>query len=74
LPVATKNISRRRFLTTAAAKAAVWPFIIDIAGLDNPKKMCGVTEARICSGYSDDDIRAVLGGNFKRVLGEIWAS
>lgn len=47
---------------------------IDIAGLDHPKKMYDLTEALIRRGHSDDSIRAVLGGNFKRVLGEIWLS
>jgi membrane dipeptidase len=47
---------------------------IDIEGLDHPKKMYDVTEALIHRGYSDDNIRAVLGENFRRVLGEIWVS
>ena len=46
---------------------------IDIEGLDHPKRMFDVTEALIRRGYSDDDVRGVLGGNFQRVLGEIWA-
>jgi hypothetical protein len=25
-------------------------------------------------GYGNDDIRAVLGGNFRRVLGGIWTA
>jgi len=45
---------------------------IDIEGLDHPKKMYDVTEALIRRGYSDDNIRAILGGNFRRVLQEIW--
>lgn len=45
---------------------------IDIEGLDHPKKMFDLTEGLIRRGYSDDNIRAILGGNFKRVLGEIW--
>ncbi|MGD8359509.1 MAG: membrane dipeptidase [Lysobacterales bacterium] len=47
---------------------------IDIEGLDHPKKMYDLTEALIRRGYSDDNIRAVLGGNFRRVLGTIWTS
>jgi membrane dipeptidase len=47
---------------------------IDIEGLNHPKKMYDVTEALIRRGYSDDNIRGVLGENFRRVLGEIWAS
>lgn len=45
---------------------------IDIEGLDHPQKMYDLTEALIRRGYSDDNIRAVLGENFKRVLSEIW--
>lgn len=47
---------------------------IDIEGLDHPKKMYDLTEGLIRRGYSDADIRAVLGENFRRTLGEIWAS
>lgn len=35
--------------------------------------MFDVTEALIRRGYSDDSIRGILGGNFARVLSEIWA-
>lgn len=45
---------------------------IDIEGLDHPQKMFDLTEALIRRGYSDDNITAILGGNFRRVLGEIW--
>lgn len=45
---------------------------IDIEGLDHPKKFYDITEALVRRGYSDDNIRAVLGGNFRRALGEIW--
>ena len=34
--------------------------------------MFDVTEGLLRRGYTDDHIRAVLGGNFRRVLGEIW--
>lgn len=46
---------------------------IDTDGLDHPHKIFELTDALIDRGYSDDNIRAILGGNFKRVLGEIWA-
>lgn len=45
---------------------------IDIEGIDHPQRMFDVTEGLIRRGYTDDHIRAVLGGNFRRVLGEIW--
>jgi membrane dipeptidase len=47
---------------------------IDIEGLDHPEKMYDLTEALIRRGYGDDDIRLVLGGNFRRALGDIWLS
>jgi membrane dipeptidase len=45
---------------------------IDIEGVDHPKRMFDLTEALIRRGYSDDHIRGILGGNFARVLKEIW--
>ena len=45
---------------------------IDIEGVDHPKRMFDLTEALIQRGYTDDHIRGILGGNFQRVLGEIW--
>ena len=45
---------------------------IDIEGIDHPKRMFDTTEALIRRGYSDAEIEGILGGNFKRVLSEIW--
>jgi len=45
---------------------------IDIEGLNHPKRMFDLTEGLIRRRYSDDSIRGILGGNFSRVLGEIW--
>jgi membrane dipeptidase len=47
---------------------------LDIEGLDHPKKIYDLTEALIRRGYGDDNIRAILGENFKRALSEIWTS
>ena len=46
---------------------------IDIEGLDHPKRMFDLTEGLIRRKYSDAEIRGILGGNFARVLEEIWA-
>src|SRR6185436_3007628 len=46
---------------------------IDIEGLDHPKRMFDLTEALIRRKYSDAEIQGVLGGNFIRVLTQIWA-
>jgi membrane dipeptidase len=45
---------------------------IDIEGIDHPKRVFDLTEGLIRRKYSDTDIRGILGGNFKRVLSEIW--
>lgn len=47
---------------------------IDIEGLDHPRKMYDLVEAMIRRGYSDANIRAVLGENFRRALGDIWVA
>ena len=46
---------------------------IDIEGLDHPQRMFDLTEGLIRRKYSDQHIELVLGGNFKRVLAQIWA-
>ncbi|MCA1625371.1 MAG: dipeptidase [Acidobacteria bacterium] len=46
---------------------------IDIEGLNHPKRMYDLTEGLIRRKYSDDDIRGILGGNFARVLKQIWS-
>ena len=45
---------------------------IDIDGFDHPQKIYDFTEELVRRRYSDDDIRLVLGGNFRRLLGEVW--
>ena len=44
---------------------------IDIEGIDHPKRMFDLAEGLIGRGYSDEEIRGILGGNFRRVLDEI---
>lgn len=46
---------------------------IDIEGIDHPRRMFDVTEGLIRHRYTDDQILGILGGNFQRVLTEIWA-
>lgn len=47
---------------------------IDIEGLDHAKRMFDLTEGLVRRGYSDHEVELVLGGNFTRVLDEIWAA
>ncbi len=41
-------------------------------GLDSQPKILNLTRGLVKRGYSDDDIRKVLGGNWMRVLKEVW--
>jgi membrane dipeptidase len=45
---------------------------IDIEGLNHPKRVFDLTEGLIRRKYSDADIEGILGGNFERVLSQIW--
>jgi membrane dipeptidase len=45
---------------------------IDIDGFDHPRKVFDLTEELIRRGYSNDNIKLVLGGNFRRLLGANW--
>jgi membrane dipeptidase len=46
---------------------------IDIEGIDHPRRMFDLTEGLIRRKYSEKDIEGILGGNFKRVLSQIWS-
>lgn len=46
---------------------------IDTDGFDHPLKVYDLTEALIRRGYSDSHIGLILGGNFRRLLAEVWA-
>jgi membrane dipeptidase len=45
---------------------------IDTDGFDHPRKVYDLTAALIRRGYSDSNIQAILGGNFRRLLGITW--
>jgi len=46
---------------------------IDTDGFDHPRKIYDLTAALLRRGYGDANIQAVLGGNFRRLLGSTWA-
>jgi membrane dipeptidase len=45
---------------------------IDIEEFSGPLKMYNLVEELVRRNYSDDNVRAVLGGNFRRLLGATW--
>jgi len=46
---------------------------MDTDGVNHHKRMFDITDGLIRRGYSDADIELILGGNFRRVLGQIWS-
>lgn len=45
---------------------------MDTDGFDHPQKIFDLTEVLIRRGYSDQNIVAILGGNFRRLLANVW--
>ena len=45
---------------------------VHIDGLNHPKRVFDLTDGLIRRGFDDDEIRLMLGGNFQRVLTELW--
>jgi membrane dipeptidase len=45
---------------------------LDTDGFDHPRKIYDLTDTLIRRRYSDSNIEAVLGGNFRRLLGTVW--
>jgi membrane dipeptidase len=43
-----------------------------VLGLEGPTRMYALVAALVRRGYTDDHIRLILGGNWARVLAEIW--
>lgn len=69
LPDELRNRIRNSYDSTYAFREK-----IDIEGLDHPKRVFDLTDGLIRRGYSDDEIRGILGGNFERVLTKIWSA
>jgi len=44
----------------------------DVEGLNHPRRIYDLTEGLIGRGYSNEAIGLILGGNARRVLGQIW--
>lgn len=48
------------------------PDMVATTGLDHPQRMFDLTDGLIGRGYSNAEIKGILGGNAIRVLGKIW--
>jgi membrane dipeptidase len=46
----------------------------DLDGVDYERKIYDLTEGLVRRNYSNHDIQLILGGNFERVLSEIWTA
>ncbi len=64
---------QRKQLRAAYKSSYAFRDRLDTDGFDHPRKVYDLTEALIRRGYSDANIEAVLGGNFRRLLGRVWA-
>jgi membrane dipeptidase len=45
---------------------------IDTDGFNHPRRIFDLTEALVRRGYSDSNVQAILGGNFRRLLAATW--
>jgi membrane dipeptidase len=66
-PESQPNFDRYRYHVEKPQRVAT-------TGLDHPKRIFDLTEGLIARGYSDSDIKMILGGNAVRVLGKIWSA
>lgn len=47
---------------------------IDIEGFDHPRKFYSLTDEMRRRGWNEQNTSLVLGGNFRRLLGEVWTA
>jgi membrane dipeptidase len=64
----------KNMLTKADARYRVHGDHEIVAGLTGPTRMYELTAALVRRGYTDEQVRLVLGGNWARVLAQIWQS
>jgi microsomal dipeptidase-like Zn-dependent dipeptidase len=65
------SLHRRRCLRSLGATASVLGLP---DGFNHPRKIYDLTDSLVRRGYSDANIQAVLGGNFRRLLGDAWVA
>ena len=71
---ARSSSSRHRSATLSPPSAHRSEISRDVDELAHPKRMYDLAEGLIRRKYTDAQIEGVLGGNFKRVLGQIWTA
>jgi membrane dipeptidase len=47
------------------------PRRLDAAGMNPPRRVYDIAEGLLRRRYKESDVEAILGGNFRRVLGNI---
>jgi len=62
----------KEMLTKADARYHVHGDHEIVAGMGGPSRMYELTAGLVRRGYTDEQIRLVIGGNWARVLGQIW--
>ena len=61
----------RRFMTAADKRYRVHAREA-VEDLDHPLRFYTLTEALIRRGYTNEQVKLVIGGNFQRVLSQVW--
>jgi membrane dipeptidase len=64
----------KAILTTADKRYRIHGSHEVVAGMEGPNRMWELCAALVRRGYTDEHIQLVLGGNWARVLKEIWGS
>jgi membrane dipeptidase len=69
---ARENASRTKAGVAAPGEGPdIFPFIVDLRGVDQFRKLAGLLAAR---GFSGSRIEKILGGNFLRFAREVWGA
>ncbi len=63
---------RKAMLRSAYKGSYAFRDKLDTDGFDHPRRIFDLTDALIRRGYADNHIQSILGGNFRRLLGQIW--
>lgn len=65
-----------RFASMVGIEEDQWPpnggVKPEMANYSPPEIVPEVVDLMLARGYADDDVRAILGGNFRRVAGQVW--